>query len=89
VNTDRARRVTYQLVLRGELGAAFGFLFQGMQMHRESGNTVLTGMVTDQSHLAGIIERTQELGLELVSLGAVDEADGDAASGRGAAFPPP
>jgi len=63
------RATTYRLVLRGELGEQFAFLFAGMRMTREDGTTVLTGPVTDQAQLAGLIDRTQELGLELVSVG--------------------
>ena len=76
MNTERAREETYRLVLRGELGDQFGVLFAGMRLSREDGSTVLTGPVTDQAHLAGIIDRTQELGLELVSVGRLGEADG-------------
>jgi hypothetical protein len=36
------------MVLRGELGEPFGFLFEGMQMDRLAGTTVLTGNVADQ-----------------------------------------
>ena len=76
MNTERARAVTYRLVLRGELGDQFGFLFAGMRMSGEDGNTVLTGPVADQAHLAGIIDRAQELGLELIAIGPLDEAPG-------------
>ena len=69
----------YRLVLRGELGDQFGFLFAGMRMSREGGTTVLIGPVADQVHLAGIIDRTQELGLELISVGPLDEAPGSPA----------
>ena len=48
---DRARGSWYRLVLRGELGEPFGFLFEGMQMGRVAGTTVLTGRVIDQAHL--------------------------------------
>ncbi len=58
----------YRLVLRGELGDSFGVLFDGMQLQRHSGTTTLTGDVTDQAHLLGLIERAQELGIELVSV---------------------
>jgi hypothetical protein len=37
---------------------------------------VLTGPVADQAHLAGLIDRTQDLGLELISIGPLDEAPG-------------
>ena len=65
-NWTQARR--YRLVLRGELGDSFGVLFDGMQLQRLAGTTVLTGDVTDQAHLLGLIERVQELGVELVSV---------------------
>ena len=73
MDSDRAQGRRYRLVLRGELGEPFGFLFQGMQMDRVADTTVLTGRVIDQVHLHGLIQRTQELGLELISLGPADE----------------
>ena len=49
---------------------------------------MLTGPVADQAHLVGIIDRTQELGLELISVGPFDEAPGSPA-GQGVIGPPP
>ncbi len=66
----------YRLVLRGELGDSFGVLFDGMQLQRLAGTTVLTGDVTDQAHLVGLIERVQELGVELVSVNPDIGTDG-------------
>jgi hypothetical protein len=37
-------------------------------MDRVAGTTVLTGRVIDQAHLHGLIQRTQELGLDLISI---------------------
>ena len=79
MDSDRARGRRYRLVLRGELGEPFGFLFEGMQMERVAGTTVLTGQVIDQAHLHGLIQRTQELGLELVSVNPDQGTDGGAA----------
>jgi hypothetical protein len=73
MDSDRAQGRRYRLVLRGELGEPFGFLFEGMQMDRVAGTTVLTGNVIDQAHLHGLIQRTQELGLELISVEPADE----------------
>ena len=73
MDSDRAQGRRYRLVLRGELGEPFGFLFEGMQMDRDAGTTVLTGRVIDQAHLHGLIQRTQELGLELISIGPAGE----------------
>jgi hypothetical protein len=72
MDSGRARGIRYRLVLRGELGEPFGFLFEGMQMDRVAGTTVLTGTVIDQAHLHGLLQRIQELGLELVSIDPVD-----------------
>jgi hypothetical protein len=77
-NWTQGRR--YRLVFRGELGDSFGFLFEGMQLRRLAGMTVLTGRVTDQVHLLGLIERIQELGIELVSVNPDQGTDGGAAS---------
>ncbi len=68
MDSNGARGHRYRFVLRGELGDSFGFLFEGMQLHRLAGMTVLTGQVTDQAHLLGIIERIQGLGVELISV---------------------
>jgi hypothetical protein len=63
----------YELVIRGEIGDRFEFLFAGMRLQRSSGMTVITGVVRDQAQLHGLIERVQELGLELVSVNPVNE----------------
>jgi hypothetical protein len=55
-------------LLRGEIGDRFGLVFEGMRLERVQGNTVLTGAMLDQAHLHGVIERIQELGMELVSV---------------------
>jgi hypothetical protein len=57
---------TYRLVVRGELEPRFAYLFNGMQMERVEGTTVVTGRVVDQAQLHGYIERFEELGLELL-----------------------
>ena len=53
----------YRLVLRGELGDSFGFLFDRMHLQRLAGTTVLTGQVTDQAHLLGLIEQIRSWAL--------------------------
>jgi hypothetical protein len=68
MHNSKVRGTSYRLVVRGELDTRFAYLFDGMQMERVSGTTVLTGRVLDQAQLHGHIERIEELGLELVSL---------------------
>jgi hypothetical protein len=75
----RAMTAHYELVVRGELGDRFGLLFDGMRLERDRGRTVITGAVLDQAHLHGLLERVQELGLELVSVNPLaphDRKDG-------------
>jgi hypothetical protein len=63
-----AKGATYRLVVRGELDSRFAYFFNGMEMERVEGTTVLTGRGIDQAQLHGFIERTEELGLELLSV---------------------
>ena len=63
--------MTYELVIRGEVGDRFAVLFDGMRLERAGGRTVITGPVRDQAHLHGLIQRIEELGLELVSVNPV------------------
>ena len=60
--------VTYQLVVRGEVGDRFAVLFDGMRFTRRDGLTTITGRVADQAQLLGLVERAQELGFEILSL---------------------
>ena len=68
--------MTYELVIRGEIGDRFSLLFEGMRLARASGTTVITGPVRDQSHLHGLIAQIEELGLELVSVNPVSDPRG-------------
>ena len=65
---DPARPQSYELVISGELGERFAYLFEGMRMERHAGLTTLTGPVRDQAQLYGLFDRIGELGLELVSV---------------------
>jgi hypothetical protein len=71
----RLRAMTYELVLRGEIGDRFSPLFEGLRIERRDGFTVLVGALRDQSELHGVIERIQELGLELISVNPLPEGE--------------
>lgn len=64
----------YRLVVKGELDGRFAYLFDGMRMERDAGQTILTGPVRDQSQLYAFFERVEELGLELVSVQQAPDA---------------
>jgi len=65
----------YRLVVRGELDARYGYLFDGMDMTPIAGTTVLSGDVRDQAELHGFIARIEELGLELLEIQQVAAAE--------------
>jgi hypothetical protein len=65
---------SYKLVVRGELDDRFAYLFNGLELERVSGTTVLSGSVLDQAQLHGYIARVEELGLEIVSIKQTTES---------------
>ena len=65
---ESGKGAEYRIVVRGELDSRFASLFNGMEMERVEGTTVLWGRVIDQAQLHGYIERCEELGLELLSV---------------------
>ena len=65
---DSVRATPYRLVIRGELDERYHYLFEGMQMECAEGTTILVGPIRDQAHLLGLIERIQELALDLLSV---------------------
>lgn len=68
----------YVIQLRGELDSHWRAWFEGMTITQPGdGTTVITGQITDQSALHGVLQRVRDLGLPLVSvrrLGAEDRA---------------
>ena len=48
MDSDWAQGRGYRVVLHEELGDSFGFLFEGMQLQRLAGMTVLTGATKGQ-----------------------------------------
>jgi hypothetical protein len=61
-------RTTYRIVVHGELSERYAAVFEGMEMEAASGRTTLTGVVKDQPHIFGILDRINGLGLKLLSV---------------------
>jgi hypothetical protein len=64
------RPTSYQIVVRGELSQRYSTAFEGMALEARDGQTTITGLVVDQAHLHGLLDRVRDLGLELVSVNA-------------------
>jgi hypothetical protein len=74
----------YEIRVTGHLDARWAAKFDGLTLsHEVDGTTLLTGLVTDQAALHGLLQRVRDLGVPLVS---VNRADPDL--GRGPGNPP-
>lgn len=59
----------FQIRIKGHLGHQWTDWFDGMAIALEdNGNTLLTGPVTDQATLHGLIKKVRNLGMPLVSI---------------------
>lgn len=67
----------YQIRLKGHLGPQWAACFDGFALtNSENGEALLTGMITDQAALHGVLARIRDLGLPLLSVNCL--ASGDA-----------
>ena len=63
----------YEIVIRGSIGDAW---FEEMKVTQQADNlTSLRGRLTDQAALYGILRRINDLGIELISVNRLREAD--------------
>jgi hypothetical protein len=58
----------YRIRIKGRLGPTALSAFPGLVSTADGGNTVLTGPLTDQSALFGVLAQIEALGLELLEL---------------------
>lgn len=59
----------YQIRVKGHLGSEWSEWFNGMTITLEnSGDTLLTGIITDQSELYGLLNKVRDLGMPLISI---------------------
>jgi hypothetical protein len=61
---------TYRIEVRGRLTDRFSAAFDGLSITAGSreGTTLLTGQIQDQSHLMGVLQTLDGLGIELISV---------------------
>ena len=69
---DPDQSTVYQIRLKGQLDARWTDWFGGMVVAlSEDGDTVLTGPVTDQAALHGLLRKVRDIGIPLVSVNEV------------------
>jgi len=62
----------YQIQVRGKLDESWSDWLNGMTITFESGVTTLTGRVSDQSALRGILDRIWDLNLLLIAVTRIE-----------------
>ena len=64
----------YEIRIKGHLDESWADWFDGLTiLHQENGDTVLSGSLTDQAALHGVLNRLRDLGIQLISVNAVDK----------------
>jgi hypothetical protein len=60
---------SYQIRLRGHLSAQWAMYFEGFTLtNSENGEVLLTGVITDQAALPGVLAKIRDLGVPLLSV---------------------
>jgi hypothetical protein len=77
MSSENDESAVYQIEVRGRLGAEWSAWFDGMTITTVKSadlttTTTLTGCVTDQAALYGILARVRDLGLSLLSVQRVE-----------------
>ena len=67
-----SRGKVYQIKVKGRLGNQWIDWFEGMTIASEGGITTITGPVTDQAALHGLLIRVRDLGLPLLSVNCIE-----------------
>jgi hypothetical protein len=68
----------YRIRVEGHLDHHWSPSFGGLALaHEDDGTTSLTGVVSDQAQLHGLLTRIRDLGVTLVSVAVIDPSDGD------------
>jgi len=58
----------YEICVRGHLGETMCSAFPALRAQARGGDTVLTGTLTDQAALYGVLAEIEALGLELLEV---------------------
>ena len=68
----------YQIRLKGHLGCEWTEWFEGLTVTLEAnGETLLTGPVSDQAALHGLLRKVRDLGMPLVSVNRIEPGQPD------------
>jgi hypothetical protein len=73
IDTQNSNAKVYEIRLKGHLDARWVKWFDGLAISLdENGNTLLSGPVTDQAALHGILKKVRDVGLPLLSVNSIE-----------------
>ena len=67
------KSATYEIQVQGRLDASWSHWFEGMTIAFRDGITTLTGAVSDQAALRGILSKIWDLNLAVVSVNRIEK----------------
>jgi hypothetical protein len=71
----------YEIRLQGHLDSRWSVWFDGLNVtNKPDGTTVISGLVADQAALHGLLRKTRDVGLPLLSVTSVDADQPDAST---------
>jgi hypothetical protein len=65
----------YRILVRGGLGEHFASCFEQLELASDDGVSTLTGTFADQAQLYGLLDRLRDLGIQLVSVNALESTN--------------
>ena len=66
----------YEICVEGHLGDSWSSWFEELTIrHKQSGQTVLTGPLADQTALHGVLMKIRDLGLPLIAVNRVEQEE--------------
>jgi hypothetical protein len=77
--SSEVKRAMLQVEIRvkGQIDVHWSSWFEGLAIEHTGGETVITGEVTDQAALYGLLARLRDLGLSLVSVDSAEAGRGE------------
>jgi hypothetical protein len=65
----------YEIHVKGHLDKSWADWFDGLAInHEANGETLLTGSLPDQAALHGVLNRLRDLGVQLISVNTIEDA---------------
>ena len=76
--TDRNEPIVHAIRLKGHLGREWAGRFEGLTITlEENGDTLLTGPVSDQAALYGLLKKVRDLGIPLLAVNRIEPGQAD------------